>query len=73
MLTSRALLRWPAICGLAVLLAVLIPLTWLSHKVTGAGLIAAEWAKAEFKRLTREPAPPLDPYVQRALDRAEGR
>jgi hypothetical protein len=50
MLMTRALRRWSAIGGLALLLAVLIPLTWIAHRLTGGGLRVAEWAKARFRR-----------------------
>lgn len=71
--TRDALVRWSAILGLCLIAGVTIPLAWVTHKVSGGSLTAAEWAKRELKALLAEPAPPLDPYIQRALDRAEGR
>lgn len=44
-------MRWSALFGLGLILAVLIPLTALLRLLTGASLHAAEWAKAEFARL----------------------
>lgn len=54
--TSRALLRWLAIGGLSVLLAILIPLTWITHKLTGGGLWIAERAKDRLRDLWLEVA-----------------
>ena len=50
--TACALRRSLAIFGLWAILAVLTPLTWLLKKATGGSLTAAEWAKAEIKRLS---------------------
>lgn len=48
--TLSALVRWSAIGGLCLSLAILIPVTWILKKLTGGGLWIAEHAKAELKR-----------------------
>lgn len=48
---TSALLRWSAIGGLCLLLAVLIPLTWITHLLSGGSLTVAERAKAKLARL----------------------
>lgn len=50
--TANVWLRYPAICGLWLLLAVLIPLTWVMRKATGGGLWIAEWADDRLHELT---------------------
>lgn len=52
--TLGALARWSAILGLCLVVAVTIPLTWITHKMTGGGLWIAERAKRELNRLLRE-------------------
>lgn len=49
--TLSALARWSAIGGLWLLILALIPLTALTHWLSGRGLFVAEWAKHQLSDL----------------------
>jgi hypothetical protein len=51
----RGLLRWLAIAGLGLALALLLPLAWILSLFADRSLDAAEWAKARFLSLLMPP------------------
>lgn len=45
--------RWSAVIALWAALALLIPIAWISERVNGGSLRAAEWARAKIDELSR--------------------
>lgn len=50
-ITLDGLARWSAIGGLALLIALLVPIIWITNQTNGLALSAAEWAKARIAEL----------------------
>jgi len=48
-----ALVRWSAMAGLAILVGLFVPLSWVLHQLAGGSLSVAEWSQAKLVKLWR--------------------